>query len=77
MTIFVPAKINVGYQKREGTYTGKLAYVIYFDQKGVLRKQSSWDSWRDEKIKNNIYNNEPTEGFVLNKKVGEHWYWMS
>jgi hypothetical protein len=76
--IFIPSKINVGFQNRQGTYTGKLAYVIYFDEKGKLRKQTSWDGWRDENIPNEIYDNEPTEGFVLNKKVGgveESWGW--
>ena len=76
--IFVPSKINVGFQNRKDTYTGKLAYVIYFDEKGKLRKQASWDSWRDENIPNEIYENEPTEGFVLNKKAGgveESWGW--
>ena len=76
--IFVPSKINVGFQNRQGTYTGKLAYVIYFDEKGKLRKQASWDGWRDANIPNEIYDNEPTEGFVLNKKVGgveESWGW--
>ena len=72
--IFVPSKINVGFQNRQDTYTGKLAYVIYFDEKGKLRKQASWDSWRDDKIPNEIYDNEPTEGFVLNKKVGGNNY---
>lgn len=76
--IFVPKQINVGFQNRKDTYTGKLAYVIYFDEKGKLRKETSWNSWRDEKIPNEIYDNEPTEGFVLNKKVGgveECWGW--
>ena len=72
--IFVPSKINVGFQNRQDTYTGKLAYVIYFDEKGKLRKQTSWDCWRDENIPNEIYDNEPTEGFVLNKKVGGNNY---
>ena len=72
--IFVPSKINVGFQNRKDTYTGKLAYVIYFDEKGKLRKQTSWDGWRDESIPNEIYDNEPTEGFVLNKKVGGNNY---
>lgn len=71
-TIFVPTKINVGFQNRSDTYTKKLAYVIYFDQKGVLRKETSWNSWRDKKIENQIYENNPTSGFVLNKKVGDY-----
>ena len=72
--IFVPSKINVGFRNRQDTYTGKLAYVIYFDEKGKLRKQTSWDGWRDNNIPNEIYDNEPTEGFVLNKKVGGNNY---
>jgi hypothetical protein len=68
--LFIPEKIKVGFQKRGDTYTGMLAYVIYFDKKGVLRKETSWQSWRDKHIAAKEYSNEPTEGFVLNKKVG-------
>lgn len=76
--IFVPSKINVGFQNRKDTYTGKLAYVIYFDEKGKLRKETSWNSWRDENIPNEIYENEPMDGFVLNRRAGgveESWGW--
>ncbi|OPH61869.1 hypothetical protein BC351_01105 [Paenibacillus ferrarius] len=68
--IFIPEKINAGFQNRTDTYTKKLAYVIYFDQKGVLRKESSWNGWRDKSIDNVIHDNIPTSGFVLNKKAG-------
>jgi len=68
--MFIPKKIKAGYQHRAGTYTNKLAYVIYYDQKGVLHKQKSWDSWRDSKIDPQDFDNVPTEGFVLNKHVG-------
>lgn len=68
--MFIPTKIRVGYKERSGTYTGKLAYVIYFDNKGKLRKESSWESWRDKKIDPVEFTNEPTSGFVLNKGVG-------
>lgn len=77
-TIYVPKKINVGYQNRNDTYTGKLAYVIYYDEKGKLRKETSWNSWRDKKIPNNEFENIPTEGFVLNKHAGgveNSWGW--
>ena len=47
--IFIPKKIKVGFQNRDDTYTNKLAYVIYYDEKGKLRKQASWESWRDKK----------------------------
>lgn len=38
-SIFVPKTINVGYQNRSGTYTGKLAYVIYYDEKESCEKR--------------------------------------
>lgn len=68
--IFIPETIKVGFQERSSTYTGKLAYIIYFDEKGKLRKETSWNSWRDKEIPEEDYNNEPTSGFVLNKKAG-------
>jgi hypothetical protein len=69
-TIFIPETIKVGFQNRNGTYTGKLAYIIYYDQKGVLRKETSWNGWRDKSIPDLTVSNEPTSGFVLNKKAG-------
>lgn len=68
--IFMPNTIKVGYQERESTYTGKLAYIIYYDEKGTLRKETSWNSWRDLSIEPQEFKNEPTSGFVLNKKAG-------
>ena len=69
-TFFIPKQIKVGYQKRGGTYTGKLAYVIYYDQKGELRKETSWQSWRDSSLGDNIFSNDPISGFILNKHAG-------
>ena len=74
--IYIPQKIHVGYQNREDTYTGKLAYVIYTDGSGKKRKEISFNNWRDKSIPVDDYDNEPTEGFVLNKKTGgveESW----
>ena len=72
--IYIPKTIKVGYQERSDTYTQTLAYIIYTDDKGKLRKETSWESWRDKKIRASDFNNEPTEGFVLNKKVGGDRY---
>lgn len=69
-SLYIPKKINIGFQSRSDTYTGKLAYVIYYDHTGKLRKEASWQTWRDKKIDNLEYDNTPTEGFVLNKGVG-------
>ena len=66
--IFIPKTITVGCQKRSDTFTGTLAYVIYTDHKGVLRKKESWENWRSKEIEPQTFENIPTEGFVLNKK---------
>lgn len=69
-TLFLPKEIKVGFKARKDTYTGKLAYIIYIDEKGVLRKEKSFESWRSKDIPTEQLNNEPLSGFVLNKKVG-------
>lgn len=72
----IPTTITVGCQERKDTYTGQLAYVVYTDEKGVLRKEKSWNDWRDKSIEPKTFDNIPTSGFVLNKKVGEtRWGW--
>ncbi len=74
--LFIPSKIKVGFQERQGTFTGKLAYVIYFDEKGKLRKETSWEGWRDSKIPAIEFENKPNSGYILNKGVqrgGYHW----
>lgn len=70
--LIIPKTIIVGFQNRSDTYTKKLAYIIYIDDKGVLRKERSWNSWRDHKIDDQEFDNVPTSGFVLNKKVGDY-----
>lgn len=74
--MFIPEKITVGFQKRNDTYTGKLAYVIYKDEKGVLRQESSWNGWRDQKIEPIEYDNKPTN-FILNKGIKRDGYYGS
>jgi len=77
-TLFIPTRLKVGYQNREDTYTNKLAYVIYYDSKGKLRKETSWESWRNKSIKHNEYDNVPTSGFILNRNGGgvkDYYYW--
>lgn len=71
--IFVPQKIRVGFDPRKDTYSGvPLAYVVYYDEKGKIRKEPSLESWRDKSIPTQEFDNVPTIGFVLNKKVGDY-----
>jgi len=59
-TLLTTSKIVVGYQEREDTYTKKLAYIIYYDNKGVLRKEKSWRGWIDSG--DSGYRNEYVDG---------------
>lgn len=68
--VFIPRELRVGFQNRTDTYSGKLAYVTYTDEKGVHRKASSWERWRDKKIDPLTVENIPTSGFVFNKRAG-------
>ena len=75
----IPDQLHVGFRNRGDTYTGKLGYVIYTDEKGKRRKECSWEGWRDKKITPLDVDNVPTSGFVLNRKaggVGSGWGWM-
>lgn len=75
--MYIPKKIKVGFVNRKDTYSGKLAYITYIDEKGVLRKQTSWEGWRDKTIEPAEIDNEPSEGFCINKDIkrynGEWW----
>lgn len=76
--LYIPKEIRVGYQNREDTFTKKLAYVVYVDDKGVLRKERSWNSWCDDEIEKHSFQNEPTSGFMLNKNVTRYnWGYFS
>jgi hypothetical protein len=67
--LFIAPKIKIGYQSRNDTFNGKLAYIIYFDEKGKLHKEKSWESWRNKSIPADEYENVPIDGFTINKDI--------
>lgn len=71
----IPKKLLVGYNARSDTYSGKLAYVVYETPRGKIAKEKSWRGWLDEKMGTDEFPNEPTSGFVLNRKAGETYSW--
>jgi hypothetical protein len=47
--LFIPEKIKAGFNPRKDTYSGKLAYVIAFDNKTKKwRKETSWKYWNQD-----------------------------
>ena len=75
--LYIPKTITVGYVNRTDTFTGKLAYVIYTDHKGKLRKQTSWENWRDKDIEAQTFENSPQPNFSFNKGIQRDGHWGS
>lgn len=74
--LYIPQKIVVGFQERSDTYTGKLAYVIYRDHTGKLRKEASWNGWRDKDIETLELDNTPQDGYTFNKGIKRDAYYF-
>lgn len=72
--LYIPEKICVGFQKSEDTFTGKLAFIVYWDDKGVLRKEKSFNGWIDKNIPIMEIENKPHSGFMLNKDLTRNCY---
>jgi hypothetical protein len=64
----IPQKLHVGFQERSGTYAGKLSYIIYTDEKNKIRKEASWNSWKDNKIA--TMNIENVNSIIINYVLG-------
>lgn len=75
--LFIPTKIRIGFQNRYDTFTGKLAYIIYYDEKGKIRKEKSFTSWRDHNIDVLELENKPRSGYILNKGIQRSGHWSS
>lgn len=72
--LMIPKKLKIGFQNRKDALTEKLGYVIYYDEKGVLRKKTSWENWRSKDIEPLEVDNQPVSGYVINKGVTHFAY---
>ncbi len=75
--LFIPSKIRIGFQKRGDTFTGKLAYIIYYDANGQIKQEKSWEKWRDKNIPFVEFDNNPRSGYIFNKGVQRNGHWGS
>ena len=71
---FIPEKIEVAFQKRKDTFSGKLSYLTYINKKGILKCSKSWNNWGDKDIPNESIENIPTSGFMVNKQITRGGY---
>ena len=70
--------MSLGAQNRAGTFTGQLGFLNPHDKRDKPQFKASWENWRDKSLPVAIIDNEPTEGFVINRNAGgKHsgWYW--
>lgn len=72
--LFIPEKLKIGFQKREDTFDGKLSYIIYYDEKGKLRKEKSWNDWREHSLSYLEIENKPFKHPTLNKSIQRNSY---
>lgn len=71
--LYLPKTLKVGYQYRDTKFEKKIGYVIYYDHTGKLRKETSWENWRDKQIDSNEFENTPTEGFMIHSNIKDKW----
>lgn len=69
MTLKFPEKLKVGFQKREETYNGNLAFITYYNVDNTVKNEKSFNSWCNSKIPVVEYDNKPQTGYVLNKGI--------
>ena len=68
--LYLPKTLKVGYQYRDTKFEKKIGYVIYlYDHTGKLRKETSWENWRDKQIESNEFENIPTAGFMIHSNI--------
>lgn len=67
--LYIPKKLKVGFQNRDDTFDGKLSYIIYYDEKGNVRKETSWKGWIEEKLPVLELDNDTVTGLSLNKSI--------
>lgn len=60
--LYIPKKINVGYNKRSDTYTGKLGYIIYSPE-GREYPSSRWWNLESARAINYFQKHENTTEF--------------
>lgn len=69
--LYIPKKLNVGFQLRTDCYTGRLGYVIYWDDAGKLRKETSWENWRHKPEEGPSYYDHELKKRIQSESYGE------
>ena len=69
MSLNFPMKVKVGFQKREDTYNGKLAFVTYYNLDNSVKNEKAFNDWISNDIELMELDNTPQKGYILNKGI--------
>lgn len=75
--LYIPQKLIIGFQERDDTFTGKLAFITYYKPDGEIFRLGSFNTWTNKNIKTIEIDNTPQSGFILNKGVQRSGHWGS
>lgn len=75
--LYIPKTLKIGFQKRNDTFTGKLAFVSYINLKGGIFYEGPWENWRDKSIEVMEVPNTPRSGYIFNKDIVRDGYHFS
>lgn len=70
--LFIPSNLEIGFQHRHDTMDSKLAYITYKKEDNSIFKEKSWNSWRNQDIPIEKYENKPISGFIIAKNIHQH-----
>lgn len=68
MSLLIPPKLIAGFNFRNDTLDGHLAFITYFNNDGTIFNAKRFDNWRNSAIPTMELTNEPRTGFT----IGEH-----
>ena len=72
--LFIPKKLRIGFKKRPNSADGLLSYVIYFDEKNKIRKETSFLGWIDKTIPTMDLENNEISGFRILTSIKRNPY---
>lgn len=67
----VPMKWLVGIRSR--SQEDKLAYFTYLEKNGKINSETSWQNWRDKKIKAIEFNNDLIDGWKIDNDFNQRY----
>lgn len=65
----IPKKLIAGFNKRNNSLDGKLAFLSYYNNKNDVVGQNKIERWRDTSIPMEEFSNEIQSGFVMGDSV--------